>query len=153
MLSKRENFSLRKDRMGKNVKLAFAGTQVNGRCSLLNYDCAEIRNTQITRTSAGKYTINFLTSCNIDETKKTYPIINVTCQSSSGTATVVNVLNPTATYQSQNTESYLYLISFQIETQNVLLALPLVGILLGCPLVTFVDRPIVTVDCEMSSLD
>lgn len=137
----------------KTVKLAFSG--FTGQ--LLNYANSDTRNTKITRTSAGKYTITFLTACDINETEVAYPIINVNCQSPIGTGTVINVLNPTATYQSANKDGYVYNVSFQIETQNVInpLILPsslltLLGAIL--PLLTFVDRSVVMVSCQLSEL-
>jgi hypothetical protein len=132
----------------KPAKIAFAGPTG----TLLNY-CSDIRNIQITHTSAGHYTVQFLTSCSLDESKVIYPFINVTCQSPTGSATLVNVLNPTATYQSQNSDGYLYQISFQIETQNVVIQLPsLLTPLSGSTLVSFVDAPVVMIDCEMTEV-
>ncbi len=131
------------------AKIAFAGA--TGR--VLNY-YSNIRNINITRTAAGRYTVSFLTDCNLDESKDIYPIINVTCQSTSGTATVVNVLNPTAIYQSRNERGFKYQISFQIETINIAVTLPSVLLtLLGFQLGTFVDRPVVMVDCQYTSFD
>lgn len=130
------------------AKIAFAGA--TGR--VLNY-YSNIRNINITRTAAGQYTVSFLTDCDLDESKVIYPIINVTCQSTSGTATVVNVLNPTATHQSKNEIGFKYLISFKIETINIAVTLPSVLLtLLGFQLGTFVDRPVVMVDCQYTSL-
>lgn len=132
------------------AKIAFAGSTA----TLLSY-CSDIRNIQITRQSTGKYTVKFLTPCSLDESKVVYPIINVTCQSPTGTGTVVNVLNPTATYQPKNEDGYNYLVSFQIETINLLQALPvltivnILALLSGLFLIAFVDRPVVMVSCEL----
>ena len=137
------------------VKIAFipptTGTNVS--CKLVNYN-AETRNTRVTRTNTGRYTVTFLTKTDIDETKKMYPVIHVTCQNPTGTGTVVNVLNPTATYQPKNQDGYNYLVSFQIETINLLQALPvftllnILALLSGLFLVAFVDRPLVMISCE-----
>jgi hypothetical protein len=133
------------------VKLVFkppTSTAAGTRCALSNYS-DNTCNTQITRTvtGPGQYTVSFLTKADIDETEVAYPIINVTCQSPTGTATVVNVLNPTTTYQPRNTEGYNYLVSFQIETMNIVPILLILG-----TLVTFVDRSVVMVSCELHCL-
>lgn len=130
------------------AKIAFAGA--TGK--LLNY-CSDIRKITITRTATGQYTVSFLTDCILDEAKDVYPIINVTCQSTSGTATVVNVLNPTSTYQSQNNLGFVYLTNFKIEVRNVVNSVTLPSVLLTLlgytfNVTTFVDRPVVMVDCQ-----
>ncbi|WP_342227074.1 hypothetical protein [Rickettsiella endosymbiont of Rhagonycha lignosa] len=132
------------------AKIAFAGPTG----TLLNY-CSDIRNLLITRTSTGKYTVKFLTPCSIDESKVAYPIINVTCQSPTGTATVVNVLNPTATYRRQSHDGYLYQVSFQIEVQNIITSQTLPNVLLTLlgfffNVATFVDRSVIMVDCQLT---
>ncbi len=132
------------------AKIAFAGPTG----TLLNY-CSDIRNLLITRTGTGRYTVKFLTPCSLDESKVVYPIINVTCQSPTGTATVVNVLNSTAVYQRQNQDGYLYQVSFQIEVQNIILSQTLPNVLLILlgfffNVATFVDRTVVMVNCELS---
>lgn len=132
----------------KAAKIAFEGT--TGR--LLNY-CSNIRQITITRSAAGRYIIAFLTPCLLDEAKDVYPIINVTCQAPTGTATVVNVLNPTSTYQSRNEEGFVYQISFQIEVQDIVLSVTLPSVLLTLlgytfNVATFVDRPVIMVDCQ-----
>ena len=133
------------------AKIVFAGATG----SLLNY-CSDIRNVIINRTAVGRYSVSFLTNCIVDESKDIYPIINVTCQSPSGAATVVNVLNPTSTYQRQNEHEFYYLISFQIEVQNVVNSVTLPTVLLTLlgytfNVTTFVDRPVIMVDCEYTS--
>lgn len=134
----------------KPAKIAFAGPTA----SLLNY-CSDIRNLQITRTNIGRYTVNFLTPCSIDESKALYPIINVTCQSPTNTATVVNVLNPTVTFQRLSHDGYFYQVSFQIEVRNVVNSVTLPTVLLTLlgytfNVTTFVDRPVVMIDYELS---
>lgn len=133
----------------KPAKITFAG--VNG--SLLNY-CSDIRSIQILRTNVGRYTLSFLTNCPLDESKQIYPIVTVNCQSPPGTATVVNVLSPTAVYQSKNHEEFVYKVNFQIEVQNIAVTLPSILLtLLGFNLITFVDRPVVMVDYELTHLE
>ncbi len=133
------------------VKISFSGT-TGQLFSTVNTD---IRNTQITHPSTGKYTVNFLTACAIDETETAYPIINVTCQSPTGTTTAINVLNPTVVYQAKNDYGYLYAVSFQIEIRNIVNTVTLPSSLLTLlgftfNVATFVNRSIVMVDCEMS---
>lgn len=132
----------------KAAKIAFSGTTG----ALLSY-CSNIRSITTTRTAVGRYTVSFLTHCILDEAKVIYPIINVTCQSATGAATVVNVLNPTATYQRQNEKGFVYLINFQIEVKNVVNSVTLPSVLLTLlgftfNVATFVDRPVVMLDCE-----
>ena len=132
------------------AKIAFAGPTG----TLLNY-CSDIRGLLITRTNVGRYTLKFSTPCHIDESKVAYPIINVTSQRPTGTATVVNVLNPTAVYQSRSADSYIYQVSFQIEVQNIITSQTLPSSLLTLlgfvfSVATFVDRSVVMVDCELS---
>ncbi len=134
--------------MMRPAKIVFSGTTGQ----LLNY-CADIRGIKITRTNVGRYTVQFFTPCHLDESKVVFPIIHVTCQSPSGTATVTNVLNPAALYINQSQDGYIYQISFNIEVQNTTITLPNVLLtLLGFSIVQFVDRPQVMVTVEMSEL-
>jgi hypothetical protein len=137
------------------IKIAFIPpkTGINVPCQLVNYN-DKSRNTQITRNNTGQYTTRFLTKADIDETEVAYPVINVTCQSPANSGTVVNVLNPTATYQPKNKEGYNYLVSFQIETKNVVNSVTLPSVLLTLlgftfNVTQFVDRPVVMLSCEL----
>lgn len=140
------------------VKIAFipATTGTNVPCQLVNYNDIT-RNTQITRTSLGHYTVQFLSKADIDETEVAHPIINVTCISPSGTGTLVNVLNPTANYQPTNKDGYNYLVHFQLETQNVVNTVTLPSTLLALlgfmfNVTQFVDRSVVMVSCELHAI-
>jgi hypothetical protein len=123
--------------------LSFAGPTGQ----LLNYvgNCKAIQAPQITRTGPGQYTVTFLTAREIDAAKIAYSSILVECQSSSGSATVTNVIpNPVSIFNANANSGYTYQVSFKLEVQSVAITLPtLLGALLGFTVVNFVDRPVV----------
>lgn len=94
----------------------------------------------IVRTGAGRYTITFITARQIDAAKIGSSIVEVQCQSPAGSGTVTNVIpSPTAEFN-PNASQFPWNISFQVETQNVVPSLLILG-----PVLSYADRQIVTV--------
>lgn len=84
--------------------------------------------------------MTFLSGRQIEAARIGSSIVTVQCQSPVGSGTITNVLaSPKAVYNPTSIQ-YPWSISFQIETQNVVPTLLLLG-----PILNYVDRSIVMV--------
>lgn len=109
---------------------------------LLNYmgNSKAIEAPTITRTGVGRYTVIFLTGRLIDASKIASSNVTVQCQSPSGTGTVTNVIPSPVAVFNPNAKEWFWQVTIQIETQNVVPGLLVLG-----PILSFMDRSVVMV--------
>ncbi|WP_339051263.1 DUF807 family protein [Rickettsiella endosymbiont of Xylota segnis] len=121
-----------------NANLSFDGSTGQ----ILNYigNKKAIEAPDIVRIGPGRYTVTFLSGRQIDAARIGSSIVTVQCQSPVGSGTITNVIaSPKAVYNPTSIQ-YPWSISFQIETQNIVPALLLLG-----PILSYVDRSVVMV--------
>ena len=125
--------------------LSFDGTTGQ----VLNYlgNKKAIEAPQVVRTAVGRYTITFLTGRQIDASKIGSSIVTVQCQGPAGSGTVTNVLTSLQAIYNPNASEYPWSVSFQIETQNVVPTLLILG-----PVLNYVDRPVVMVTFQAKNM-